>query len=154
MDPLACMLHCLYVTNYSDSPLLQHLLTSWWPAWQLNHFSIHILAPTQALMGLESGIERAAASQPQRQNKLHFKSVRSDKSGRPAYREKPKLYLPNYDSIPDQTGQQHKHEENNDDILRDFREVLIAVVIKVLVIYRTVVAEVLIELVILIVILC
>ena len=32
--PLACMLSHLRVMNSWDSPLVRHLLTSWWPAWQ------------------------------------------------------------------------------------------------------------------------
>ena len=49
-----CM--CCYVCYVCawDSPLVQHLLTSWWPAWQLSHF----LPCTceQTLVGFETGI--------------------------------------------------------------------------------------------------
>ena len=31
------MLLCLYATESSDSPLVQHLLSSWRPAWQPSH---------------------------------------------------------------------------------------------------------------------
>ena len=31
---LVCLLHYLHVMDYSDSPLVRHLLTSWRPAWQ------------------------------------------------------------------------------------------------------------------------
>ena len=37
-----CMLHCLRVTDSSESPLVRHLLTSWQPVWQLSRF-IHVL---------------------------------------------------------------------------------------------------------------
>ena len=40
VDFLACMLRSLCVT---DSTLVRHLLTSWWPAWQPSLF-IHVLA--------------------------------------------------------------------------------------------------------------
>ena len=51
---IVCMLHCLHAMNSSDSPLAQHLLTSWQPAWQPS-----LLDPrtcVQALVGLQSGI--------------------------------------------------------------------------------------------------
>ena len=34
LDPLTCILHCLHAMESSDSPLVWHLLTSWWPGWQ------------------------------------------------------------------------------------------------------------------------
>ena len=34
LDPLTCILHCLHAMGSSDSPLVWHLLTSWWPGWQ------------------------------------------------------------------------------------------------------------------------
>ena len=37
----------------SVSPLVWHLITSWWPVWQLNHFDPHICA--QTLVGLSPG---------------------------------------------------------------------------------------------------
>ena len=43
MDSLACVLHCLHVTDSSNSSLLWQLLTSGQPAWQPSCF-IHILA--------------------------------------------------------------------------------------------------------------
>ena len=33
---LTCMLPVLHAMYSSDSPLVRHLLTSWWPAWQLS----------------------------------------------------------------------------------------------------------------------
>ena len=39
-----------------DSPLVWHLPTSWWPAWQLSHSLPHTCE--QALVGLETGICR------------------------------------------------------------------------------------------------
>ena len=35
--PLACVLRCLYAMDYSDLPLVRHLLTSWWSAWRLSY---------------------------------------------------------------------------------------------------------------------
>ena len=35
--PHVCRLHSLYALESSDSPLVQHLLTSWWQTWQLSH---------------------------------------------------------------------------------------------------------------------
>ena len=44
----------LCTTKSSDSALLRHLLTSWWPAWQLSCSDPYTFK--QALVGLESGI--------------------------------------------------------------------------------------------------
>ena len=33
-----CMFYCICTMDSSDSPLVQHMLPSWWPAWQLSHF--------------------------------------------------------------------------------------------------------------------
>ena len=61
---LACVRHHLSAIHSSNLPMVQHLLTSWEPAWQPGHFLIHILAHViQALVGLESGIERTSATQ-------------------------------------------------------------------------------------------
>ena len=40
-----CVLFCLCATDSSDSPLVQHLLTYWWAAWQpslLVHILVHM----------------------------------------------------------------------------------------------------------------
>ena len=50
--PLACVLYHLCAMESSDSPLVQHLLTCWWSAWQLSHSDPHTCE--QALVGLES----------------------------------------------------------------------------------------------------
>ena len=50
VHPLACMLHCLCKTESSDSSLVQHLLISWWPAWQSRRS--HPRISEQALVGL------------------------------------------------------------------------------------------------------
>ena len=42
VDLLSCVLRCLCITDSPDSLLVQHLLTSWPPAWQRSCF-IHIL---------------------------------------------------------------------------------------------------------------
>ena len=39
---LTCILPCLCATDFSDSHLMQHLLTSWWLAWQPS-LLIHVL---------------------------------------------------------------------------------------------------------------
>ena len=56
-----CVLCHLHVMDSSDSPLVQHLLTFWWSAWQLSHFYPH--TGIQALVGLDFVIEHANASQ-------------------------------------------------------------------------------------------
>ena len=56
-DPLACVLHYLHATKSSDSPLVQHPLTSWRPS----HFDPHTCP--KALVGLESRISCATAPQ-------------------------------------------------------------------------------------------
>ena len=61
VDPHACMLCCLHGTEHSDSPLVQHLLTSRWSAWQPSCCNTHTCE--QALVGLETMIYRTAASQ-------------------------------------------------------------------------------------------
>ena len=51
---LYCRFHHLYVTDSSDSPLVWHLLTSWWPVWQpISLF--HVLVHIKALVGPELG---------------------------------------------------------------------------------------------------
>ena len=45
---LACKHCCLHALYSSDSPLMQHLLTSWWQVRQLSHL-IHILADVYRL---------------------------------------------------------------------------------------------------------
>ena len=50
---LACMLSYLHKMNSSDSPLVQHLLTSWQTAWQLSHSSTYLCT---SIGGLESRI--------------------------------------------------------------------------------------------------
>ena len=76
LDPLACMLHHLCATGSSDSPLVQHLLTSWQPAWQSSCSNPHTCE--QALVGFEFGIYHAAASQPEtRQTLCQLGSMKS-----------------------------------------------------------------------------
>ena len=65
--PLANMFPYLYTRDFSDSPLMQHLLGSQYGSWAI---LIHILDPhvwstysVLALVVLESEVERAAASQ-------------------------------------------------------------------------------------------
>ena len=41
VDLLACVHHYLCAMVSSDSPLVQHLLTSWRAAWQLSRFDSH-----------------------------------------------------------------------------------------------------------------
>ena len=43
VDTFACLLCCLHTMDSSDSPLVQHLLTSWWLVWQPSCF-IYVLA--------------------------------------------------------------------------------------------------------------
>ena len=43
VNSLSCVLHHLHATDFSHSPLVSHLLTSWWPTWPLKCF-IHVLA--------------------------------------------------------------------------------------------------------------
>ena len=43
VNSLICILCCLCTTDSSDSPMVRHLLTSWWSVWQRSHF-IHLLA--------------------------------------------------------------------------------------------------------------
>ena len=38
---LICMFHPLHPVDSSNSPLVRHLLTYWWPAWQLSLFDLH-----------------------------------------------------------------------------------------------------------------
>ena len=54
VDSLACVLYQLCATDSTDSLLVWHLLTSWQPAWQLNHFNPHTCE--QALVGIESSM--------------------------------------------------------------------------------------------------
>ena len=61
VDSLIFMLHCPHVTKSSDSPLVGHLLASWWPAWQLNYYDP--CTCEQPLVGLKSSNCCAAASQ-------------------------------------------------------------------------------------------
>ena len=61
VDSFACMLCHLCAIGSSDTPLVWHLLTSWYPAWWLSYFDPHTCI--QVLVGLESRIERVAASQ-------------------------------------------------------------------------------------------
>ena len=49
VDSPTCMLCCPCTMDCSDSPLVWHLLTSWWPAWQLSHFNPRTCE--QALVG-------------------------------------------------------------------------------------------------------
>ena len=60
VEPLGCVLHCLHSMESSDLPLVQYLLTSSQPVWQLSHCDPHTYK--QALPGFESEINRAAAS--------------------------------------------------------------------------------------------
>ena len=46
----------LFTIDPSDSPLVQHLLTSW-PTWQLSPFDPHTYTCTQALFIFEPGFE-------------------------------------------------------------------------------------------------
>ena len=59
VGPLACMCPRLRAMDCSDSPLVQHLLTSWRSAWRLNRFdgrtSVHTLWG-EGGGGLESGM--------------------------------------------------------------------------------------------------
>ena len=41
MDSLACVPSGLHAVGCSDSHLVWHLLSSWWPAWQLSLFDPH-----------------------------------------------------------------------------------------------------------------
>ena len=43
MDPLACMHTCLRAMDSSDSPLVSHLLISWWLARQLSLFDLPLV---------------------------------------------------------------------------------------------------------------
>ena len=43
VDSLIRVLHRLHAMDSSDSPLVQHLLTSLWPAWQPSHFDPRIM---------------------------------------------------------------------------------------------------------------
>ena len=61
VDPIACMPCCLHVTNSSNSPLVQHLLTFCCPAWQLSCSTL--CTGEKAVVFLESGIYCTAASQ-------------------------------------------------------------------------------------------
>ena len=54
LDCLACTLRHLCAMESSDSPLVQHLLISGWPAWRRSHS--HPPTCKQALVGLETGI--------------------------------------------------------------------------------------------------
>ena len=54
VDPLTCVFHHLHATESSDSPLVQHLLTYWQPAWQPSCSNQR--SCKEALVGLESGI--------------------------------------------------------------------------------------------------
>ena len=36
---ITCMFSCLHAMDFSDLPLVQHLLTSYWPVWQPSLFS-------------------------------------------------------------------------------------------------------------------
>ena len=60
VGPLACMCPRLLAMDSLDSPLVQHLLTSWRPAWRLNRFdgrtSVHTFWGWVGLGGLESGM--------------------------------------------------------------------------------------------------
>ena len=74
VDSFTSMICYLHTTDSSDSSLVQHLLTSWWPAWSLSCFDPHTCI--QALLGLESRIERATISQHvTRQALYRLKSV-------------------------------------------------------------------------------
>ena len=59
---LAGTLPCLITMDSPDSPLVWHLLTSWWPAWQLSLFDSHTCTCRQTLVGPEYGIECVASS--------------------------------------------------------------------------------------------
>ena len=41
VESLACMFSCMYAVNSSGSPLVRHLLTAQWSAWQLSLFDPH-----------------------------------------------------------------------------------------------------------------
>ena len=64
-DPFACILHHLRTMDSSDLRLVR-------PAWQPSHFSIHILAHVQVLVGLESGIESGALENDTFRDSLSF----------------------------------------------------------------------------------
>ena len=54
---LACLLCCLCAMDSLDSPLVQHLLTSWQPAWWPSHFwSMYLDAYLQTFGGLNLGL--------------------------------------------------------------------------------------------------
>ena len=57
VDHLTCMLSHLCAIESSDSPLVQHPLAYWWPAWQPIHSDPHTCE--QALVGIKPGIYRA-----------------------------------------------------------------------------------------------
>ena len=61
VDLFACMLHYLHAMDFSDSPLVQHLLTCWWTGY-CRGILIHVLAHIKTLVGLEPGIDHAVAS--------------------------------------------------------------------------------------------
>ena len=65
---LACFF-TLGATDSSDSALVQHLLTSWQPAWQPSFPDPYTCK--QALVGLESGIYHDAASQCETKQTLY-----------------------------------------------------------------------------------
>ena len=52
---LACVLPRLCTMNSWDSPLVWHLLTSWWPAWQLVAFPTCYICSTGRMPGIWSG---------------------------------------------------------------------------------------------------
>ena len=56
--PVAWALPHMHEMDSSDSPLVQHLLTSWWPVLQLNLLNLRTCTLyIQELVGLEPGIE-------------------------------------------------------------------------------------------------
>ena len=55
---LACMLPCLCTTDSWDSPLVQHLLTSWWPAWQPVVFSTCYICSRGRMLGFDRETSR------------------------------------------------------------------------------------------------
>ena len=57
VDPLACMLRCLRVMKFSDSPLVRHLLTPSRPAWWPSRFDLHILETNLVVHRRESSFK-------------------------------------------------------------------------------------------------
>ena len=52
VDSITSLVYHFCATDYSDSPLVRHLMTSWHPAWQQSNFNS--VTCVQALVGLEA----------------------------------------------------------------------------------------------------